>query len=280
MTSNGRADLHVHTRASDGLLTPAEVVGQACAAGLAAVGIADHDTLDGIPEALQAASACPSLRVVPAVEINTDHGESEVHILGYFPDLTDAGFRAFLDRQVQSRKDRARRMVARLCSLGLSIELERVEELASGGVVGRPHIAAALAERGYVESFQEAMERLLMRGRPGYVPRHKLRPHEAVEAVIRARGVPVVAHPGSPPCSEGLIDELALLGLQGLEVLHPLHTAAQRKRFRAMAAERGLVPTGGTDFHGYGRGMTAKFRIGEITVPIETVQELLARIPE
>lgn len=279
MTAQGRADLHVHTRASDGLLTPAEVVGQAFAAGLAAVAIADHDTIDGIAEAQEAASLIPSLRVVPAVEINTDHGASEVHVLGYFPDLSDAEFRAFLARQRASRAERASLMVHRLRNLGLKIELERVEALAAGGVIGRPHVAAALVEQGYAASFQDAMERLLQRGRPGYVPRHKLRPHQAVEAIIGASGVPVLAHPGAPPCGDALIAELVPSGLQGLEVLHPLHTPAQRRRFRAVARERGLVATGGTDFHGLGPGDPGGVRIGEISVPVETVQELLARIP-
>jgi len=277
LTPQGRADLHVHTTASDGALSPAAVVRDAAGAGLAAVAIADHDTLDGIPEATQAARRFPSLRVVPAVEINTDHGRTEVHILGYFPDLDDGPFREFLRQQVASRGNRASLMVERLRGLGFDITMERVAALATGGVIGRPHVAAALAEKGYVASFHEAMERLLARGRPGYVPRHKLSPGQAVRAVVRASGVPVLAHPGAPPCDE-LIDDLVTDGLQGVEAYHPLHTPAQQKRFARAARERGLVVTGGSDFHGHGAGITGGPRIGEVTVPVETVQELLSRV--
>lgn len=276
MTHPGRADLHVHTRASDGAFSPAEVVAGAARAGLAAVAIADHDTLAGIDEACRAASGLAYPKVIPAVEINTDHGAIEAHVLCYFPDLDDAPFRDFLAEQVQSRLERARRMVDLLSSLGLHVAWGRVLELAAGGSIGRPHIAAAMVERGYASDFHDAMETWLTRGRPGYVPRRKLSPHEAVTEILRAGGVPVLAHPGLSGC-EPLIGELIPLGLAGLEAHHPSHSPEQCTRYAEMARENGLVVTGGSDFHG--PGMAEGAAIGDVTVPFSAVKELVSRLP-
>ncbi len=271
-----RADLHVHTRASDGLWSPAEVVREAARIGLAAVAVADHDTLAGVDEACREAGRLKAPRVIPAVEINTDHGSTEAHVLCYFPDLADQAFRSFLATQVESRLERARRMVDLLGTLGLRITWSRVLELAAGGSIGRPHVAAALIERGYVTGLQEAMDKWLGRGRPGYVPRRKLTPHAAVAEIVRAGGAAVLAHPGLVGCDK-LIDELIPCGLVGVEAHHPSHTPAARERYQALARKKHLVVTGGSDFHG--PGVTEGAGLGEVSVPVAVVQELLARLP-
>lgn len=276
MTQPGRADLHVHTRASDGALSPAEVVAAAARAGLAAIAIADHDTLAGIEEASRAAAGLAFPKVVPAVEINTDYGEIEAHVICYFPDLEDGLFRDFLAEQVRSRAERARVMIDRLSLLGIRVQWQRVLELAAGGSIGRPHIAAAMVERGYARDFRAAMEDWLIRGRPGYVPRRKLTPHEAVVEVLRAGGVPVLAHPGLAG-GDDLIDALVPLGLAGIEAYHPSHSAQQQACYAALGRARGLVITGGSDFHG--PGMAEGAAIGDVTVPVSAVEELVSRLP-
>jgi predicted metal-dependent phosphoesterase TrpH len=284
-----RADLHVHTSASDGVNAPAEVVAMAVRAGLAAIGIADHDTTDGIDEAEQAAAAIaagggPSLEVLPAVEINTDEGPFEAHVLGYFIDRCHGGLRGLLSRQREMRLGRARRMVARLAEIGMPVEWERVATIAGRATLTRPHIAAALVERGHVRDVGEAMRGVLARGGAAYVARDKLTPQEAVLAIRAAGGVAVLAHPGTVG-RDSLIDELVEVGLAGLEVRHPLHTPEQERRYQTMARRRHLVQTGGTDYHGFAEGRTAAgyghgsfaARPGELWVGIEVVEELRRR---
>ncbi len=272
--ARSRADLHIHTHASDGRYSPAEVVRMAAELGLGAIAIADHDTVDGIEEALTEADAVGGIRIVPAVEINTDHGESEVHILGYFVDFRDEGFRSFLAGQRDSRSTRAAAIVKRLRDLGMPIDFERVKDIARGAI-GRPHIALALTEKGFASSVDDAMDRLLSRGRPAYVPRNKLTPVAAVRAVVEAAGVPVFAHPGTAGC-DGLIEDLVKAGLGGLEAYHPQHDAAAQRRYAAMARARGLVATGGSDFHG--PQWAGNVGIGGVWVPVHTVSLLLERL--
>lgn len=269
-----RADLHIHTTASDGQYSPDEVVRMAARAGLGAIGIADHDTVDGVEEALATADELGSIRVVPAVEINTDHGSHEVHILGYFVDYRDLELRSFLAEQRESRHVRAERMVEQLAQLGMPVEFARVQEIASGAI-GRPHIAHALVEKGYARSVDDAMGRLLGRGCPAYVPRNKLTPMAAVRKVVEAAGVAVFAHPGTAGCDE-IIDELVRAGLAGIEAYHPQHSAAEQRRYAAKARERGLVATGGSDFHG--PQWAQNVGIGGVWVPIHTVSLLLQRL--
>lgn len=272
-----RADLHIHTTASDGVRSPATVVAMARQAGLAAIAIADHDTIDGIPEAQAAAAASgPELRVVPALEINTDYGRYEAHVLGYFIDLEDQAFRAFLDQQRAARAERGRLMVQRLAELRMPVSWSRVQEIAGRGTITRPHIGMALVEAGHIGSLKEALEGPIARGGAAYVPRSKLTPHEAVEAVHQAGGAAVLAHPISVGW-DGLIDELVAAGLDGLEVYHPQHTPQDQRRYQAFARSRGLVVTGGSDYHGTASGGMAA--IGEVWVEATAVAELLARLP-
>jgi predicted metal-dependent phosphoesterase TrpH len=215
--------------------------------------------------------------VIPGVEINTDVDSHEVHILGYFIDDTEREFQAFLRRLRAGRVERAERMVEKLRALGAPVAWERVRALAGDGAVGRPHVARALVEAGRVASVQEAFERYLSRSGPAYVPRTRLSPEEAVEAILRAGGVPVLAHPGWE-ASGPVIERVPLLvehGLCGIEAFYPDHSPAMVARYLDVARRYGLIVTGGTDFHG--GGVATRAPLGSVTVPPDVVPALRRR---
>lgn len=289
-----RIDLHVHSTASDGTLSPSEVVREAHARGLCAIALTDHDTMDGVAEALQAGMRL-GVEVIPGVELNTESTAGEVHVLGYFPPpegwspeadpaghgagvvgaVIDREFYDLLASRRDSRAERARKMVQRLRELGMPLSYEDVLRQAGDAPVGRPHIARALLEAGYVESVKEAFDRWLHRGGPAYVPREKLSPAEAVQAIIDAGGVPVLAHPGRID-GQWVIQELIDAGLEGLECHYPEHTPEQTERYLGLAREHGLVVTGGTDYHGPRSPHDAD--LGSLPVPPEAVEQLKERV--
>jgi len=268
-----RGDLHLHTTASDGRLEPAEVVALAVKVGLDVIAITDHDTVDGVAPALAAAAgAFPSLTVIPGVEINTDVDTGEVHILGYFIDYTDRNLGTVLQRQRDSRWRRAEKMLARLNSLGLDIQWQRVQELAKGGSVGRPHIAAALLEKGYVQSEREAFDRYIGHGGPAYVVREKLLPTEAVRLVVAARGLPVLGHPADIGSLDRVVAELKTAGLLGMEVFYGNYGPDVISRLLRVAERHGLVATGGSDYHAFGDGQEPM--IGSAELPSQYLEQL------
>jgi len=217
------------------------------------------------------------VEVLPGVEINTDVGPYEVHVLGYLVDYIQPAFQAFLQRMRDGRVARAKAMVQRLVELGVPIAWERVRALAAGAAVGRPHIARALVEARRVGTSQEAFERYLGRAAPAYVPRPKLTPEEAVEQILAARGVPVLAHPGWPSSGPVIerVPQLVEHGLAGIEVYYPDHTPAMMEAYLAIARRYALVVTGGTDYHG--GGMATRIPLGSVPVPPETVTALRRR---
>lgn len=272
-----RIDLHTHTTASDGLLTPERLVQLAADAGVTVLAIADHDTTDGLDAAL-AAGARLGVEIIPAVEINTDvDAHTEVHMLGYFIDYHQGWFQEFMSRLRDGRVNRAAKMVEKLNGLGIPVTFDRVRAIAGAGAVGRPHVARALVETGAVRSTEEAFEKYIGRTGPAYVERLKVTPEDAVRVVLRATGVPVLAHPGWG-VREELIPPLVEAGLQGLEVYYPDHTPAMIERYLAIAERYNLVVTGGTDFHG--GDLATKARIGSQYVPVEAVDRLKARAAE
>jgi predicted metal-dependent phosphoesterase TrpH len=224
------------------------VVQKALEIGLAAIAITDHDTTSGVSEALQAARGT-GLDVVPGVEISTDISRSEAHILGYFVAHRD---RELCDKLAQFRTlrlERAQKMLAMLRRMGLPLEWEFVRQIASGESVGRPHIAQAMLQKGYVSSIDEAFRRYIGRRGPAYVDRHKLSPVEAVQLILAADGLPVLAHPLYVSYQ---VPELASKGLVGLEAYYTGYTADDTAFLRDLAAQHGLIVTGGSDFHGDG----------------------------
>ena len=269
-----RVDLHLHSTASDGRFSPAELIRKAADEGLAVIALTDHDTVDGITAALDTAQAFPMLRLIPGIEISTDIPEGEVHILGYFIDHTNRNFQAALEKMRDSRWERARRMVTKLEKMGCPVDWERVREIAGGGTIGRPHIAQAMMERGYIEFFQEAFEKYIGRDGPAYVEREKVTPSGAVELIVQAGGLPVLAHPLTIPEPEQLATKLQAVGLIGIETYYASYAAEDVQRLITIADRHNLVTTGGTDFHGI--NANAETLIGGVEIPEESVERLLA----
>ncbi|MGO0122750.1 PHP domain-containing protein [Desulfothermobacter acidiphilus] len=240
-------DLHVHTTASDGSETPAQVVARAKSLGLAGIAITDHDTVAGLDEGLAAAQR-ERLAVLPGVEISTEAEDREIHILGYLFDPNHPNLLATLQWLKEKRLERVAEMVRRLRHLGLPVTLEQVVARVRVAA-GRPHVAQALVEAGVVSSIEEAFQCFLGRGRPAYVPRASFAPTEAVKAIRQAGGVPVLAHPGLNQ-AEKFLPELLAAGLLGIEVEYPEHSPEQRAYYRKLAASFNLIATGGSDYHG------------------------------
>jgi predicted metal-dependent phosphoesterase TrpH len=270
----GKVDLHIHTTASDGKYSPAEIVRKAWESGLLYIAISDHDSIEGIVPAREAAKNYPGLTVIGGVEINTDIPSGELHILGYLFDPENAELRVTLERLRNSRIERARKMVGKLRGIGLKVDFERVQELAGEGSLGRPHIAQALLEKGYIASFKEAFYKYIGREGPAYVERDKISPVEATRLILRAKGIPVMAHPFTFNDPEKLISECQAAGLMGLEVYYNNYSHEQVQELLRLAQKYNLIPTGGSDFHGL--DAISELPLGSVEVPLEAAERLLA----
>jgi len=269
----GQADLHIHSTASDGRLTPAEVVQEAARRGLKFMSLTDHDTIDGIAPAKAAAKGFPGLKLIPGVEISTDIAAGEVHVLGYFIDYTDRELLETLERFRNSRLGRARGMVAKLDKLGVHLDWQRIEQIAGSSVMGRPHIARAMLEKGYIGSFKQAFSDYIGRDGPAYVEREKITPAEAVALIIKARGLAVLAHPFTAGDPEVLTEELKAAGLAGIETYYDNYTAGEIDQLVKLAQKHNLIATGGSDFHGIDSSESV---IGGTDLPLESVEKLIA----
>ncbi len=269
-----RVDLHIHSTASDGRFSPAEVVHKAAARGLTLMALTDHDTVDGIIPALLAARAFPGLRVIPGVEISSDTAHGEVHILGYFIDYTGEALQASLERFRDSRRRRARGMIDRLGDLGIHISWQRIREIAGAGSIGRPHLAQAMLEKGYIASLQEAFTRYIAQGGPAYVEREKMTPVEAVELIVQADGLPVMAHPFTVTDPEAMIIELKAAGLAGIEAYYGDYGDDETEILVDLAGQHNLIASGGSDYHGLDEDRETM--IGGAGVPLEAGEQLIA----
>jgi hypothetical protein len=249
---SSRADLHTHSNCSDGVLSPAALVELAVSRGVEIMALTDHDSMEGLPEAAQAASRYPGFTLIPGVEMSTDIPTGEVHVLGYFLDPKDAQLQEELARLRDTRWDRGRRMVEKLHDLGVNISWERVQAIAGGGAVGRPHVAQALLEKGHVGTVQEAFDRYIGRNGPAYAERAKMTPAEAVAFLRERRAFPVLAHPRENGSLEELLPALQEAGLGGMEVYYQDYDEASVERLLTIARSHGLLPTGGSDYHGLG----------------------------
>lgn len=274
-------DLHCHTTASDGTLSPTQLVARAREFGLKTIAVTDHDTTDGLGEAL-AAAAEAGLEVLPGIEINTDVPGGEIHVLGYFIDVNDQPFQAELRRLRDGRERRGAEITRRLAALGAPISWQRVQEIAGDAPIGRPHIARALLEAGHVNSMNEAFTLYIGRDGPAYVERMRFTPVEAVRAIKGVGGLPVLAHPiiarfsGDPVVEVNLdntLPEMIAAGLVGLECYYPNYTQGQVQQLLAAARRFGLIATGGTDFHG---PRADRAELGSIYVPERAVADLKA----
>jgi predicted metal-dependent phosphoesterase TrpH len=266
-------DLHTHSLRSDGALSPADLVKRAAARGVKIQALSDHDTLAGVAEASDVGRDL-GVRIIPATELNTESEWGDAHVLGYFIDPADADLE---DRLRWLRENRGRRvelMVEKLTALGYAVDLARVLEIAQGGALGRPHLAQALFERGYVKSYDEAFDTLIAKDSPAYVTRVGLTPIEAVTLVREHGGVPSLAHPGTVVGLDELLPKLVAAGLAGIEAYYSEHTPEMTARCLARARTLDLVPTGGSDFHGRSEHGTD---LGGVFVPPETIERLESR---
>ncbi len=301
-------DLHTHSTASDGIYSPGELLQHAHAAGLRVLALTDHDSTNGVEEAAQAARAL-NIEFIPGIEINTEGSDGEMHVLGYFPEYQRAAFQAMLQVLRDARERRGERMVERLKEQGVHITWERVRQIAHGAV-GRPHVAQALIEAGYVQNMPEAFEKYLCSGCPAYVPRYKLSVEDAIHLIASANGLPVLAHPAEllgrvtagipvsqtgchkgPPQGGGKLPHptplhsrpyglsplrswlprLCEAGMVGLETYYGQYKEETVSELHWLADEYHLIPTGGSDFHGPGIHPTP---LGGHAVPYESVERL------
>ena len=278
-------DFHTHSTRSDGTLTPGQLVDLAASRGVRVMALTDHDTLEGLEEAQQAAARHPGFVLLPGVELSCDVPGSEVHMLGLCIDPADGHLRSELDRFRAGRVERGRRMVEALDSLGAPIEWSRVREIAGEASIGRPHVARALIERGHVQTIEQAFDRYLDRNGPAYVEREKLTPPQAVAMITAAGGLPVFAHPSFTQDHERVASELASEGLFGMEVYYKAYPPELVGALRGLAERLGLFALGGSDYHGLDR--SDEREPGDIPLPDAVAEQFLdtarargCRVPE
>jgi predicted metal-dependent phosphoesterase TrpH len=264
------SELHAHSTASDGTLSPSALVRRASNLGVEVLSITDHDSVEGLREAQDAADDA-GITFVNGVELSAVHEGRDVHILGYFVDERDADLLAHLADLRAARHRRAETIVSALQEAGYPVTIEQVLAFSDGGAVGRSHVARALVAGGHAESISDAFRRLLGRGRPFYVPKDVRSPSDAVQVVLDARGIPVLAHPGITGV-DAIIEPLVQSGLRGIEAFHAEHTTEQRLRYARLAGQLGLMVTGGTDYHG---PEAPNPELGSVELPEGAVERLL-----
>ncbi len=247
-------DLHSHTTASDGSLTPTELVNLAKERGLTALAITDHDTIAGIPEAIERANSLKDLEIIPGVEISADY-QGEIHILGYFLNIHDKKFLEQLKKYQAIRDNRNTRMIEKFKNYNIHISMEDLLEVAKGDSIARPHFATILVKQGIVKDHKEAFKKYLSEGALCYVEKDNVHPAEAISVINENGGVAVLAHPvflkaKTRSARKKVFNELKYLGLSGIEVYHSDHNEKDIQMFKELAEELGLCITGGSDFHG------------------------------
>lgn len=265
------ADLHTHTTASDGLLTPSQLVMEALRVGLKAIGITDHDSTDGLNQAMEEGQRL-GIQVIPGVELNTQVDDEEIHILGYYIHHDLPWFQDMLETIRHSRWTRARKMVENLRRMyNLNISFEEVEQEVTDGAPGRPHIARALVKKGIVKDVAEAFEKYIGTDCPAYEPRYRLTLEEGIKAIKDAGGVPVLAHPGLLKDQKYTMMAIEL-GIQGIEAIHSKHTPEQCEYYSILATKHGLVVTAGSDYHGEeGEDMP---KLGDVKICCSVIEQL------
>lgn len=244
----GKIDLHMHTVHSDGTLTTRQLMERARAVGLTTISITDHDHTGAIPEAL-ALSREFGIEVIPGMELSASYQHQDIHLLGYFFDYTDDDLQQYLRFYRQERRRRAERIVEKLNDLNIPLTFDAVLEKAGTGSIGRPHIAHALVEEGLTESYHEAFLKYIGVGKPAYEKKVQVTPREAIELIARAGGLSFIAHPGKA-LDESVVAELIKQGVDGIEAVHPSHSAEMTTYYKGIAQEYYLLISGGSDFHG------------------------------
>ncbi len=275
-------DLHAHTLYSDGSVSPEELVQAAMRAGARAIAITDHDTVDGLAQGRAAAERL-GIEFVNGIEISAEHDPGTMHILGYYIDDESITLRTTLAELKLARDERNPEIARRLQSLGLDIDYDEVVGIAGSEIVGRPHFARLMVEKGYAQGIQDAFNRFLAKGAPCFVDKKRLSPADSINLIHSAGGVAVLAHPYQlkPLTMEDqdrLIGELAALGLDGVEAIYSRHSKEQREAYSRIAERHGLLVTGGSDFHGsYKPDINIVKGLGDLEVPYSLIEGLKNR---
>ncbi len=277
-----RIDLHTHTTASDGSLSPEELVRHAKQQGVSALAVTDHDSVAGLTRAATEGER-QGVEIIPGIEISCLYGKVELHVLGYFINAQDPRLQATLPKYLASRNNRNPRIVKRLRELGCDLTYEDVMAFAGPATVGRPHIAQVLLRKGYVRSVAEAFDRYLAEGSPAYVPRALPTPAEAIGLIKQIGGVPVLAHPvytsRLKEPFEQICATLKNVGLMGIEAIYSSHTQQQTDHYRRVAREQELLVTGGSDFHGDSKpNILAGTGYGNLVIPADLLEPMRALV--
>jgi predicted metal-dependent phosphoesterase TrpH len=265
------ADLHLHTNFSDGTFSPEELAGHGARLGFAALSLTDHDSVEGCAR-MTAACAAAGIEFIPGTELTAEIGDTELHLLGYFLDLQNGKLLTETARFQIVRQNRIHEMVAAINKLGVPLAVETVFALANCKSPGRPHVARALVQAGFVANLDEAFERFLKKNRAAWVPKAKMSALEGIELIHQAGGLAVMAHPGLNRTDE-IIPALAEAGMDGIECFHAKHSIQMSERYLAIAGQYHLLVTGGSDCHGFSKN---KPLIGTVKLPYEHVEKLKA----
>jgi predicted metal-dependent phosphoesterase TrpH len=273
MASKG--DFHTHSTASDGRLTPTQLVDLAASQGVKYHALTDHDSTEGIAEARIAAAKYPGYVLIPGVEMGTDIEGAEVHMLGLYLDPADAELQAMLARLREGRVGRGYGIVQKLRGMGIMIEWERVQQIAGDASVGRPHVAQALVEAGYVDKVADAFDRWIGRNGPAYVEREKMTPAESVRCIVERGGLACIAHPADLEGLDDILAELKGAGMEAMEVFYKNYPPETVERLHRAAQKHDLIPLGGSDYHGiFGNDEPLP---GDIPLPDWAIERFLER---
>ena len=275
-------DLHAHTSASDGTLSPAELVALAKEQGIEAIALTDHDTIEGLSEALEAGERL-GVEVIPGVELSVEYAPGTMHILGLLIDPENESLNKSLMELQYSRSTRNPKIIEKLNELGMTITMEEVDKISGGGQVGRPHIAAALVKNGHVNNTQEAFDKYLKKGAVAYYERNRLSREEAVNIIHDAGGLLILAHPGTLGVNgsdlENLLSKLKAAGFDGIEVFYNNHSQVEEDRLMKIADKLDFIISGGTDFHGENKpSIKLGVGYGNMAIPYEVLQEMKQRV--
>ncbi len=263
------ADMHTHTTFSDGNNSPCALVRLAKSKGIDALGITDHDSVEGINQAIECGKEY-GIKIIPGVELSTDVNDKEVHILGYFIDYTDKSLKEYLDFFRKERAHRAKRIIKKLNSLDIKINFDQVLQEARYSAIGRPHIANVMIKNNFVSNYQEAFQKYLGDYAPAYERKIHVSLKSAIKLINDSKGLAFLAHPGKMP--EDLLQTILASEIDGIEVVHPSHSESRSKFYRGLVNQYCLLASGGSDFHGGIKNDEHNF--GKYVIPYDLVSEI------
>ncbi len=273
-SGGGRADLHLHTTHSDGALSPEQLVKKAYEVGLTTIAISDHDNVAAVDEAIEWGKTL-GVDVLPGLELSVTMGEKDIHVLAYLFDHKNPTLLEYLSFFRRERLKRAERIVEKLNRINVTIDMEAVLEQAGDGSVGRPHIANAMMEQGFIGSYHEAFSKYIGTGGPAYEKKYQVSPKEAFQLISKSGGLSFLAHPGKYTTDVEL-SELIAMGLDGIEIVHPSHDKERQAFYRSVVDQYFLLESGGSDFHGGKKNDDYSF--GSFWVPLHVVETMRKRL--